>query len=78
MHYDKSSASSGIAPQVMASRTRSRSSTLRWGRPMRLAQALRAAFDDHSPTLNWLRLDPRMEPLRAAPCYSQAMQRLSQ
>jgi hypothetical protein len=40
--------------------------------------ALRRAFDDHSPTLNWLRLDPRMEPLRAAACYSEAMQRLSQ
>lgn len=38
--------------------------------------ALRGAFDDHSPTLNWLRLDPRMEPLRTAACYSQAMQKL--
>jgi DNA-binding winged helix-turn-helix (wHTH) protein/Tfp pilus assembly protein PilF len=38
--------------------------------------ALRRAFDDHSPTLNWLRLDPRMEPLRAAACYSEAMQQL--
>ena len=39
--------------------------------------ALRRAFDVHSPTLNWLRLDPRMEPLRAAACYSEAMQRLN-
>jgi tetratricopeptide (TPR) repeat protein len=38
--------------------------------------ALRRAFDDHSPTLNWLRLDPRMEPLRKASCYSEAAQRL--
>jgi DNA-binding winged helix-turn-helix (wHTH) protein/Tfp pilus assembly protein PilF len=38
--------------------------------------ALRRAFDDHSPTLNWLRLDPRMEPLRKASCYSEVAQRL--
>jgi tetratricopeptide (TPR) repeat protein len=38
--------------------------------------ALRRAFTDRSPTLNWLRLDPRMEALRAAACYSEAMQQL--
>jgi DNA-binding winged helix-turn-helix (wHTH) protein/Tfp pilus assembly protein PilF len=40
--------------------------------------ALRRAFDDRSPTLNWLRLDPRMDSLRAAPCYAEAVKRLYQ
>jgi DNA-binding winged helix-turn-helix (wHTH) protein/tetratricopeptide (TPR) repeat protein len=38
--------------------------------------ALRAARADHSPTLGWLQLDPRMEPLRKAPCYAEISQRL--
>jgi DNA-binding winged helix-turn-helix (wHTH) protein/tetratricopeptide (TPR) repeat protein len=38
--------------------------------------ALRDALTDHSPTVNWLRLDPRMEPLRKAPCYSEVSQQL--
>ena len=38
--------------------------------------ALRDALADHSPTLNWLQLDPRMEPLRQASCYSEVTQRL--
>jgi Flp pilus assembly protein TadD len=38
--------------------------------------ALRGALEDHSPTLNWLRLDPRMESLRNLSCYSEVAQRL--
>lgn len=38
--------------------------------------ALRRSLDDHSPTLNWLRLDPRMDTLREAPCYPEVMKRL--
>ena len=38
--------------------------------------ALREALTDHSPTLNWLRLDPRMEPLRKVSCYAEVTQRL--
>jgi DNA-binding winged helix-turn-helix (wHTH) protein/Flp pilus assembly protein TadD len=38
--------------------------------------ALRAAFEDHSPTLGWLRLDPRMDPLRQDPCYAETERRL--
>jgi DNA-binding winged helix-turn-helix (wHTH) protein/tetratricopeptide (TPR) repeat protein len=38
--------------------------------------ALRDALTDRSPTLNWLQLDPRMESLRKAPCYSEVRRRL--
>ncbi len=38
--------------------------------------ALRRALVDHSPTLGWLRLDPRMDPLRKQSCYSEVAQRL--
>ena len=38
--------------------------------------ALRRALDDRSPTLGWLRLDPRMDPLRKSACYAEMMQRL--
>jgi DNA-binding winged helix-turn-helix (wHTH) protein/tetratricopeptide (TPR) repeat protein len=38
--------------------------------------ALRHAPDDHSQTLGWLRLDPRMDPLRKEPCYAEVTQRL--
>lgn len=38
--------------------------------------ALRRAPDDHSQTLGWLRLDPRMDPLRKQPCYAEVAQRL--
>jgi tetratricopeptide (TPR) repeat protein len=40
--------------------------------------ALRGALEDHSPTLNWLRLDPRMESLRNLSCYTEVAQRLYQ
>jgi DNA-binding winged helix-turn-helix (wHTH) protein/tetratricopeptide (TPR) repeat protein len=38
--------------------------------------ALRHAPDDHSQTLGWLRLDPRMDPLRKEACYTEVSQRL--
>ena len=38
--------------------------------------ALRHAPDDHSQTLGWLRLDPRMDPLRKEACYGEVAQRL--
>jgi DNA-binding winged helix-turn-helix (wHTH) protein/tetratricopeptide (TPR) repeat protein len=38
--------------------------------------ALRHAPDDHSQTLGWLRLDPRMDPLRHEGCYAEVTQRL--
>jgi DNA-binding winged helix-turn-helix (wHTH) protein/tetratricopeptide (TPR) repeat protein len=38
--------------------------------------ALRHAPDDHSQTLGWLQLDPRMDPLRKEPCYTEVTQRL--
>jgi tetratricopeptide (TPR) repeat protein len=38
--------------------------------------ALRRAPDDHSSALGWLRLDPRMDPLRKDPCYADVAQRL--
>src|SRR4030095_4835058 len=38
--------------------------------------ALRDALADHSPTLNWLQLDPRMEPVRKASCYAEVTHRL--
>jgi DNA-binding winged helix-turn-helix (wHTH) protein/tetratricopeptide (TPR) repeat protein len=40
--------------------------------------ALRGALADHSPTLNWLQLDPRMESMRKAPCYMEVARRLYQ
>jgi tetratricopeptide (TPR) repeat protein len=39
-------------------------------------KALRHAPDDHSQTLGWLRLDPRMDPLREEACYAEVAQRL--
>ena len=39
-------------------------------------KALRHAPDDHSQTLGWLRLDPRMDPLRHEACYAEVTQRL--
>ena len=38
--------------------------------------ALRRAPDDHSQTLGWLRLDPRMDPLRREACYAEVARRL--
>jgi tetratricopeptide (TPR) repeat protein len=38
--------------------------------------ALRRAPEDHSQTLGWMRLDPRMDPLRRQPCYTEVAQRL--
>lgn len=38
--------------------------------------ALRRAPDDHSQTLGWIRLDPRMDPLREQACYAEVTQRL--
>lgn len=38
--------------------------------------ALRHAPDDHSQTLGWLKLDPRMDPIRKQACYAEVMQRL--
>lgn len=38
--------------------------------------ALRHAPDDHSQTLGWLKLDPRMDPLRKEACYTEVTRRL--
>jgi DNA-binding winged helix-turn-helix (wHTH) protein/Flp pilus assembly protein TadD len=38
--------------------------------------ALRRAPGDHSPTLGWLRLDPRMDVLRNQVCYAEVAERL--
>jgi DNA-binding winged helix-turn-helix (wHTH) protein/tetratricopeptide (TPR) repeat protein len=38
--------------------------------------ALRHAPEDHSQTLGWLQLDPRMDPLRKQQCYAEVAQRL--
>jgi len=38
--------------------------------------ALRRAPEDHSPTLGWITLDPRIDPLRGQPCYAEVTQRL--
>jgi Flp pilus assembly protein TadD len=38
--------------------------------------ALERALDDHSLTLPWMRLDPRMDPLRNEPCYAEVAKRL--
>jgi tetratricopeptide (TPR) repeat protein len=38
--------------------------------------ALRRAPDDHSQTLGWMRLDPRLDPLRREPCYGEVARRL--
>lgn len=38
--------------------------------------ALRHAPEDHSQTLGWLQLDPRMDPLRKQACYAEVAQRL--
>lgn len=38
--------------------------------------ALRLAVRDYSPFLGWLRLDPRMDPLREEPCFKDIERRL--
>jgi len=38
--------------------------------------ALRRAPDDHSQTLGWVRLDPRIDPLRKETCYAEVTHRL--
>jgi DNA-binding winged helix-turn-helix (wHTH) protein/tetratricopeptide (TPR) repeat protein len=48
--------------------------------PLRYADEACAAFrrapDDHSQTPGWLRLDPRMDPLRNEACHAEVAQRL--
>ena len=38
--------------------------------------ALLASLADHSQWIGWMKLDPRMDPLRAEPCFAEAQQRL--
>jgi DNA-binding winged helix-turn-helix (wHTH) protein/Flp pilus assembly protein TadD len=38
--------------------------------------ALRRAREDHSQTLGWMKLDPRMDPLRKQPCFSEVERKL--
>lgn len=38
-------------------------------------KALDLAWRDASPFLGWMRLDPRMDPLRGEPCFSDVLQR---
>jgi DNA-binding winged helix-turn-helix (wHTH) protein/tetratricopeptide (TPR) repeat protein len=37
---------------------------------------LARSIDDHSPLASWLKLDPRMDPLRGRQCYTEAENRL--
>lgn len=46
------------------------------GRIDEACAALRRAPDDHSQTLGWMLLDPRMDPLRKEACYAEVAQRL--
>jgi hypothetical protein len=39
-------------------------------------EALELAWRDASPFLGWMTLDPRMDALRGAPCFSEIQQRL--
>jgi DNA-binding winged helix-turn-helix (wHTH) protein/tetratricopeptide (TPR) repeat protein len=39
-------------------------------------EALELAWKDASPFLGWMTLDPRMDPLRPAPCYAEIQRRL--
>lgn len=39
-------------------------------------RALELAWEDLSPFLGWMRLDPRMDPLRGQACYSEILARL--
>lgn len=39
-------------------------------------EALSHARDDHSQTQGWMRLDPRMDPLRKQPCFAEAEKKL--
>lgn len=38
--------------------------------------ALRRAADDHSQTIGWLKLDPRMDPMRKEACYAEVERKL--
>jgi DNA-binding winged helix-turn-helix (wHTH) protein/tetratricopeptide (TPR) repeat protein len=39
-------------------------------------EALLRSLTDHSQLIGWMKLDPRMDPLRAEPCFAQAQARL--
>ena len=38
--------------------------------------ALTRAVSDHSLLINWMRLEPRLDPLRGSQCYADAERRL--
>jgi DNA-binding winged helix-turn-helix (wHTH) protein/tetratricopeptide (TPR) repeat protein len=46
------------------------------GQTQEACDVLRRAPGDHSQTLGWLRLDPRMDTLRKQPCYTEVAERL--
>jgi DNA-binding winged helix-turn-helix (wHTH) protein/tetratricopeptide (TPR) repeat protein len=39
-------------------------------------EALLQSLTDHSQLIGWMKLDPRMDPLRGEPCFAQAQQQL--
>jgi hypothetical protein len=39
-------------------------------------EKLRRAITDHSMLVNWMRLDPPLDPLRGRQCYADAQKRL--
>lgn len=39
--------------------------------------ALERAYDDHSQAVGWMKLDPRMDPLRKEPCFDAMLRRLA-
>jgi DNA-binding winged helix-turn-helix (wHTH) protein/tetratricopeptide (TPR) repeat protein len=46
------------------------------GDPPRACAALQRATRDHSPFLGWMRLDPRMDPLRGQACFKEIDSRI--
>jgi len=39
-------------------------------------EALKRAVTDHSLLVNWMRLEPRLDPLRGSQCYAEAARQL--
>jgi DNA-binding winged helix-turn-helix (wHTH) protein/tetratricopeptide (TPR) repeat protein len=39
-------------------------------------ESLLRSFTDHSQLIGWMKLDPRLDPLRDQPCYAEALKRL--
>ena len=74
--YAKSSGSTNARAVVSPWRMSRRRSTPRWATSRKACAALTRAVTDHSLLVNWMRLEPRLDPLRGSQCYADAERKL--